>query len=481
VNASLLIRFGLSALVGGGVAIGTAAVTTPPPIVSTAHHGQPITLTGQNGDQLEFGLQPGNPTPLDPLPATTTIQLTSFHSAAASFTPGGNTRAPWWNASVPRVPAISQFDGGPLQSVNCLMASGAMLARLAFGIVTTGSQLRALQDDQEGGTNFGNLDQALERGWCVHFFKGAVTPLQFRALLYAGAGAVVSVVYGEVPVGIRLQTSFTGNHAIYIDAFRPAGADGPAAYYVMDPIGRTWQGYKGGWWPADAVEHAATVFGGGLISTTWAFAGGVVPANHPILPPSAYPSATPSSSQRPSASPSASAVTVVSDPMPAGSTPLGTDTPTGDPPPIVPKFPPIEIVTGLFQVEPEPLACVGQPPPSGCPTGIVGVIDLSGVTTVRASASPGGIKLLYANPIAPGTYQIIFESPPGAESALWVWGAESGGSLSEAAVESGVLDGTDVSIATVTLDPTADFSFVATASGDGIREISPVGSLDVNP
>src|SRR5204862_7321247 len=126
-----------------------------------------------------------------PLPPTTTIQLTSFHTAAASFSPIANVRAPWWNASIPRVPAISQFDGGPLQNANCLMASGAMLARLGYGIVTTGSQLRALQDDQEAGTTFGDLEQAVGRGWGVRFFTGGLSPLQLRALLFAGAGAVV--------------------------------------------------------------------------------------------------------------------------------------------------------------------------------------------------------------------------------------------------------------------------------------------------
>jgi hypothetical protein len=34
-------------------------------------------------------------------------------------------------------------------------------------------------------------------------------------------------------------------------------------------------------------------------------------------------------------------------------------------------------------------------------------------------------------------------------------------------------------VATVTVDPTVDFSFVATASGDGIRAVGSVGSLDV--
>ena len=150
---------------------------------------------------------------------------------------------------------ITQFDGGPLGNVNCTMASGAMLARLGYGIVTTGSQLRALQPDQEGGTSLADLQVAIKK-WGVAFNQGAISPLQLRALLYAGAGAVIQVNYGMIPVALRLQKNFTGGHAIYVDGFRPAGTDGPAAYFVIDPLGPTWAGYKGAWWPADVVEAA---------------------------------------------------------------------------------------------------------------------------------------------------------------------------------------------------------------------------------
>jgi hypothetical protein len=484
-NPGLLVRFILGAALGAGAAVGTAAITAPPLIVSTAHAGSPITLTAQGGTELKFALQPDAPKPLAPLPATSTIQLTSFENAPASFSPSANVLPPWWNASVPRVPAITQFDGGPLQNANCTMASGAMLARLAFGIVTTGSQLRALQNDREGYSNLSDLQTAIGRGWGVRFLTGALSPLQLRALLYAGAGAEVIGNYGALPVALRLQKSFTGNHAIYIDAFRPPGPDGPAAYYVMDPLGPTWAGYKGDWWPADEVERFATAYGGGSIHTAWAFAGGVVPTDHPILPPDAYPSATPSPSESPSespgASPSASVEPTATDPMPTGNLPLGNDPGAGTPPPIVPKFPRVDFLTNVFQVEPGLLGCASQPTPPGCPRGIIGVIDLPGLTTATASGPPIQIKLLYANPIGPGTYQIIFESPPDSQSALWLWGSAGGGKLEEAAVESGVLDGKTVSIATITLDPNADFSFVATATGDGVRAISPVGSLDVTP
>jgi len=482
-SSSLLLRFALSAVVGGGGAIGTAAVAAKPQIVSTARDGQPVALTGAGGAPVEFGLAPGNPQPIAPLPANATIQLTSFHAAGESAPPDGEEMPAWLKPSTPRIPAITQFDGGPLQAVNCVMASGAMLARLAFGIVTTGSQLRALQDDREGATNLGNLATAVGTGWGVRFFNGAVTTLQLRALLYGGAGAVIIGNYGELPIGIRVQPSFTGSHAVYVDAFRPAGPDGPAAYYVMDPIGRTWAGYKGDWWPAEDVERFATSFGGGLVHSSWAFPGGSVPADHPVLPRDAYPpDAPPPPTPDPAASldPGASPV-VPFDPMPVDSTPVEDDTPSGDPPPDVPTFPVVDFVEGVFEMDPGFQGCLASPTPPGCPRGIVGVIDLAGGKTATDPAPPPlDIKLLYANPIAPGTYQILFEPPPGSVPNLWVWDTSTGGPLLEATVEAGELDGKAVSVATITLDPAIDFSFVATASGDGVRALSPVGTLEVN-
>jgi hypothetical protein len=383
---------------------------------------------------------------------------------------------------------VSQFDGGPLQSVNCVMAAGAMLARLGYGIVTTGSQLRALQDDQGGATNYADLKMAVARGWGVKLFTGDISAIQLRALLWAGAGVEVGVVYGVLPVADRVQENFTGNHSIYLDAFRPAGTDGPAAYYVMDPIGHTWAGYKGSWLPADDIERAAKAHSAGMISAAWAFAGGVVPANHKILPPSAYPGAGPGESQGPSGThgpgsssgPGASSGPIV-DPLPTGDLPLPVDPPTGDPPPDTPKFPNLDFVKDVYLVDPGPSLpiCSVVPTPPGCPSGILGIIDLGGASILTASAPPAtDIQLLYANPIDPATYQFIYQAPAGTDSNLWLWGA-TGGALQQATVEQGFIGGEAVSIATVTLDPTVNYSFVATATGSGVQAISSVGSVTV--
>lgn len=478
-NASLLLRFGLSAVVGAAVAGTTALVTSPPAIVSTAGTGAPVDLVDAEGSPVTFALQPGSSTPVGPLPATATIQLSSFHVAGPSGAPGGPVGAVgagWLNGSTPRVPDISQFDGGPLQSVNCVMASGAMLARLGFGIVTTGSQLRALQDDQDGATNFENLETAVNRGWGVRFFDGSLSALQLRALLYAGAGAVVVGLYGDLPNDLRQEQGFTGSHAVYIDAFRPQGPAGPAAYWVMDPLGPSWQGYKGQWWPADVLEHFATDFGGGSIYSAWAFPGGSVPANHPILPPSDYPSSAPGSTPPPGSSPSPAGSPTL-DPMPPGDTPIGPDPPAGDPPPTVPHFPPISIATDVSLIAPETLDCATEPRPSGCPGGVVGVVNVGGALGGTGPSTSGLLQILYANAVAPNTFQVVFQSPPGGDPSLLLWGTD--GRLLQTTGDSGTLNGQSVGIVTLTLDASSTYSFVASSIGSGVRDVSSVGTLNV--
>jgi Double zinc ribbon len=476
-NRAFWISFALSSIVGLAVVVGGATLLAPRTAASS-----PISLARANGDPVEFAVQGGTPTPLAKLPTDSTIQLASYKQPSATGTPEFTGRPPWWNDTVPRIPAVSQFDGGPLAKVNCVMASGAMLARLGYGIVTTGTQLRGLQDDQANATNYQDLGTAVSRGWGVKFLKGDLSPLQLRALLWAGAGAVIGVVYGQIPVNVRLQESFTGNHSIYIDAFRPAGPDGPAAYYVMDPIGHTWTGYRGGWWPADDVERAAKAHSGGVISATWAFAGGVVPKVHPILPRDAYPAA-PTASVGPTVAPTEAPTAGPSDPMPTGDTTLAADPGIGDPPPDIPLFLPADFVTNLYLIDPAQglPTCATVPAPAGCPAGIVGVAAFSGEPIPLATPPPPTITFLYANPIAVGTYQIIFTAPPDTQQSLWLWNSDGGGALQQQPVEQGLIGGNPVSISTITVDPSGNFSFLATATGAGTSSFSTVGSLVVGP
>ncbi|MFH0750998.1 MAG: hypothetical protein V2B17_04110, partial [Chloroflexota bacterium] len=193
----LITRFVLAAVIGLGGALGVAAATAPPASSLLPGPETVFELTTDTGDQVAaFGLiavPDEEPIALQALPDDAILQLVSFVEPGTEPGTGGATRPAWLlPTGYPRVPPISQFDGGPLGPANCTMASGAMLGRLGYGIVTTGSQLRALQPDQEGGTSIADLQVAIAK-WGVSFNQGAISPLQLRALLYAGAGAVVQI------------------------------------------------------------------------------------------------------------------------------------------------------------------------------------------------------------------------------------------------------------------------------------------------
>ena len=229
---------------------------------------------GGSPQPIAFNVEPsGSPEALESLaPADLTAAADSVLGAepAVYKNPSG----------FPRIPPISQFDGGPFQGSNCTLTSGAMLARLGFGIVTSGSTLRTLQDDQDGGTDLNDLNQALWRGYGVSFPTGFLRPDQLKDLLAKGYGAVIQGDYSKIPRGLRLQKDFLGGHAIYLDGYYPGNPDKgiPEAYYVIDPLGRPHSGYEGDWWPASVVDDFATAFGGGdHIPAMWAYPPGGVP------------------------------------------------------------------------------------------------------------------------------------------------------------------------------------------------------------
>jgi hypothetical protein len=388
--------------------------------------------------------------------------------------------SPWWNDTVPRIPAISQFDKGPLQGVNCVMASGAMLARLAFGIVTTGSQLRALQSDQEGASSYTDLDDAVGRGWGVGFLRGRLTPLQLRALSYAGAGVVVSLDYGAISPAVRLDKDFNGNHSVYLDAFTPNSPTGGPAYWVMDPIGKPWLGYKGGWWPAEEIERAGIQrTGNGKIYATWAFAGGIVPQNHKVLPPDAIPGRpTLGPTVAPTISPTG--VPASPDPMPTGNVDVPADDPdTGTVPPNIPQFLPIDLQTNVYLVEPKPegLACTVQPVPASCPGGIIGVLGAGGPSDPTAPPL-NHIDVLYGTVIDPGTVQIVFSAPSGTTGQLWTWSG-TGLPLTQISAQPATIGNSTVSIANISVSTAGTLNFFATATSPSYSGFSTVGTLVV--
>jgi hypothetical protein len=480
----LVTRFVLAAAIGLGGALGVAAVTAPPASNLLPGPETAFALTADTGDEVAaFGLTAipdATPVALQALPDDAVLQLVSFLEPETGPGTGPATRPGWLlPTGSPRVPPITQFDGGPLGSANCTMASGAMLARLGYGIVTTGSQLRARQPDQEGGTSLADLQLAIGT-WGVSFSQGAISPLQLRALLYAGAGAVVQVTYGAIPVSLRLQASFTGGHAIYLDGFRPAGTDGPAAYFVIDPLGPTWSGYRGAWWPAEIVEAAALAFGGGRAYTAWAFPGGTTPANPAPLPPSAFPQATLAPGATPSPSES-SAPSPSSPPLPSPAPSLAAP-PAGDDPPAVPPDAWVPDWGGIFKggvlMSPAFSICIISPP-AWCPDGIIGIWPAT--ATAPPTFPPlreAGIDLLYANPIGGGLMQVIFDVPDGATPFLQFWDAtQTSGPLQTApSIEAALLDGKAVQVATFPIARGVDYNFVASAQALGIKAISQVGT-----
>src|SRR5512135_325622 len=284
-----ILKFVLAAAVGVVGTLGIAAALQSGP-TSAATTGPSNLYQARTGDvpvAFTTASSGGTIVPLEAPPPGQLIQLSSYTKNPAP--PATSDSRPAWTnpTGYPRVPALSQFDGGPWQAYDCTMASGAMLARLGYGIVTTGSQLRSLQPNQGPiGTNLDDVNTAVGNGWGVHFAEGALTPLQFRALIYAGAGAILQGIYGQLPIGERIQKTFVDAHAIYIDGFRPPQGGQPSAYYVIDPIGEPWAGYKGAWLPADDIEAFATAFGAGRMVTAWAFPGGLTPpSNYKTLPP----------------------------------------------------------------------------------------------------------------------------------------------------------------------------------------------------
>ena len=390
-----------------------------------------------------------------------------------------------------RIRPITQFDGGRFQGSNCTLASGAMLARLAAGIVTNGSTLRGLQDDQEGGTDLNDLDQALWRGYRVNFKHGMIQPKALKRLLAAGYGAVVQGIYGEIPVSLRLQRNFTGGHAIYLDGYYPGDAVHgiPEAYYVVDPIGRPRSGYEGDWWPASVVDRFTAAWGGSRVSAMWAFPPGGVPpevVGPDVLPikhggggggpkptpgsndtpaPTPGPGDTPAPTPGPTATP---AVPAIDDP---GDTPTVLDPPL-QAPVDGPVSPTTTDVVPVFDI------CLVTPATPGCPTGIEAVFTLADppalvlppgpVVTVRFVASDQANKVLVGFTVDP---------PATANVKFWANGVSPAAVLDATTISTLDLSGTPVLVAELDTQAATTYQFQAVASDGLLTGVSDVGTF----
>ncbi|MEI7744664.1 MAG: hypothetical protein WCK58_13065 [Chloroflexota bacterium] len=398
------------------------------------------------------------------------VDLNAAAAALLGGTGNGTTAKIVNPTGFPRIPPITQFDGGPFQGANCTLASGSMLARLTFGIVTSGSTLRPLQDDQEGGTGLNDLATALWRGYGVSLDYGMITPATLKRLLAAGYGAVIQGMYGEIPAGLRLQRSFTGGHSIYVDGYYPGNASKgiPEAYYVIDPIGRPRSGYEGDWWPASVVDRFTLALSGGdRLYAMWGFPPGgsppevVGPDVLPIPPDPSGPAGTPEPGATPTPTP----------PAEAGDADL--------PPPPAPLLPPVVGgAMGGLDLSPFFDICLITPAPAGCPTGLEAVFDVR--ADVLAALAPGPtVTVLFVDSPQANTAIVGFtvDPPATADVKFWEQGSASGSVQHASSMTSADLFGQTVLLARLDVRAATSYAFQAVA-GDGlIAGTSDVGTF----
>jgi hypothetical protein len=385
----------------------------------------------------------------------------------------------------PRIDPITQFDGGPFQGSNCTLASGSMLARLAFGIVTNGSVLRTLQDDQDGGTGLNDLKAALWRGYGVSAPTGLLRPQQLKDLLANGYGAVIQGIYGEIPAGLRLQKDFTGGHAIYLDGYYPGNAKRgiPEAYYVIDPLGRPHSGYKGEWWPASIVDAFGTAFGGGRIPAMWAFPPGGVPPDVvgpdvvPIPADASGPSgpgstAKPSESAPPSVDPGATPGPVPSGFAPAEPGDIGLE--IADPP-----APPVS--GGLrdgIRVSPVFDICIVSPSLPGCPTGLEAIFPAGERPLLQFKLGPT-VNVVFVDSDRANKAIVGFtvDPPTTSDVKFWVQGESPASVHTASSMTSVTLFGTPMILAELEVQAATTYNFQAVAGSGIFAGSSAIGSF----
>jgi len=470
--------------------VSTAGVAPEYTLTGADTPSGPDTPTGTNAPAVPGPVVAFNETPAgepSPLP---TISPEDLQAASAALL-GGQPVSYVNPSGFPRIAPITQFDGGPFQGYNCTLASGAMLARLAFGIVTNGTILRTLQDDQDGGTGLNDLATALWRGYGVHAPSGMLRAEQLKSLLAAGYGAVIQGDYSQIPRQLRLQKDFTGGHAIYLDGYYPGnpGRGIPEAYYVIDPIGRPRSGYEGDWWPASVVDAFAGAFGGGRVRAMWAFPPGGVPpkvVGPDVLPipadtggSSPTPTPTPgptASGATPSGSPSASPAASPS------SAPVGPIIPadSGDLTVELPQSEPAVSHGGLGGIDLVPIFdfCLFTPKPPGCPTGLEAVFSVPDPPLLQLKLGPK-VDVLFVDSDRANVAIVGFtvDPPAAADVHFWEVGASPSTVRSASSMSSIQLIGKTVQLARLDTKASTSYQFQAVAGSGLFAGQSTVGSF----
>ncbi len=496
--ASLLPRlavFAVAAVLSGIVAtVAVAAVQDRAP-VSTAGQAPSYLLTqdtpGNNTPAVTvaFNEQPSGAAP-SPLPTLSPRDLQAVSTALLGTKPVKRANP----TGFPRVTPVTQFDRGPLQGVNCTMASGAMLARLGFGIVTNGSTLRAAQPDQQGGTSLWDLSNALWGAYGVRMPLGFIHTAKLKALLGAGYGAVIQGMYADIPVQLRLQKDFTGGHSIYVDGYYPGDpkTHTPEAYYVIDPLGHPWAGYQGAWWPASIVDrfmHALS--GGDLVAAMWAYPPGGTPPD--VVGPDVLPipaDSGPGASTPPDATPAPSGSEASTSPTESASaspTPTGSFVPPppepGDTVPLIPVsvLAAFEASMGGLEVMPAFDFCLVTPRPASCPTGIEATVTL---IPLLIEPPPGPTAtVLFADTSTTGVAMIGFTVDPATNADVRFWPAATGSSVAQTASSMATLPLLGQTVVVARLDVLADmdYQFQVVAGSGTAATTSAIGTFHSGP
>ncbi len=477
--------FGVAAVIGAIVASVVVAAMADRTPESTAGLAPEFSMTGADtpagpdmpavpGAVLAFNEEPGG----EPQPLAT---LSPEDLLAASAALLGGEPVTFVNPSgFPRIAPITQFDGGPFQGANCTLASGAMLVRLGSGVVTTGSVLRTLQDDQDGGTGLGDLSIALWRGYGIHYPSGLIRPDQLKSLLGAGYGAAVQGDYSKVPRALRLQKDFTGGHAIYLDGYYPGNAKRgiPEAYYVIDPLGRPQSGYEGDWWPASVIDAFAGSFGGGRVAAMWAFPpGGVAPdvVGPDVLPIPSGPGDSSGSGAGPGPSASGESPSTAIPPdapilvIEPGD--LTVTLPAADPPAS-------DAGSGGFELVPVFDFCLFPPRPPGCPTGLEAIFERAAIPPLRLAVGPD-VEILFVDSDRANVVMVGFTVDPPAPADVHFWKAGGGPQVvgSASSMSSISLFGKTVLLARLDVKADTAYQFRAVAGGGLFAGESEIGSF----
>ncbi len=382
----------------------------------------------------------------------------------------------------PRIAPITQFDGGPFAGANCMLSSGAMLVRLGFGVVTTGSTLRTLQEDQDGGTGLNDLATALWRGYGLSLPSGLIRPAQLKSLLAAGYGAAVQGDYSRIPRALRLQKDYLGGHAIYLDGYYPGDARRgiPEAYYVIDPLGRPQAGYEGDWWPASAVDAFAGAFAGGRVAAMWAFPpGGVAPD---VVGPDVLPiPPDPPGSDGPAPTPDPSASTESPSPSASSSpaAPSGGIEPGDLVAELTPAGPPaFDAGRGGFRAVPVFDFCLLSPGRPGCPAGLEAVFRFTDPPALRLRLGPK-VDVVFVDSDRANVVIVGFTVDPTAAADVHFWelGASPAAVRSASTMSSISLFGTTVQLGRLDVKADTTYRFQAIAGSGLFAGQSEIGSF----